>query len=359
MNALFWSGKKVLLTGHTGFKGSWLGLWLHQMGAIVQGYSLAPPSEPSLFKEAKLETCFSSELGDVRDLDNLSKCVQRFKPDVVLHLAAQSLVHASYDDPFETYSTNVMGTLSLLEAVRKQGDVRVVVNVTSDKCYENKEWLWGYRENEAMGGFDPYSSSKGCSELLTASYRQSYFHPQRFAEHGCALASARAGNVIGGGDWAAFRLVPDVLSAFQRNQPVLIRNPNAVRPWQHVLEPLSGYLLLAETLYTHGANYAESWNFGPKEGNAQTVQHLVERLGHYWGSDATWTLDADKIAHEAHLLKLDCSKAKAELGWFPRWDLDETLQRTVAWHKAWLQGANMIEHTLQDINHYMNFKEVL
>ncbi|TAL64754.1 MAG: CDP-glucose 4,6-dehydratase, partial [Legionella sp.] len=259
-----------------------------------------------------------------------------------------------YDSPRETYSTNVMGTVSLFEAVRQVGSINAVVNVTSDKCYENQEWLWGYRESDPMGGFDPYSASKGCAELVTSSYRNSFFNPQNYNEHGCALASVRAGNVIGGGDWALDRLVPDVLRAFSQNEIVKIRNPNATRPWQHVLEPLSGYLILAERLYQKGAVYSESWNFGPKEENAQTVQKIVESLVLTWGEDAQWQLDGQTHPHEAHFLKLDCSKAKKTLGWQPVWGLEQTLSRTVNWHKTWLTGADMYEYTINEINDYMN-----
>ena len=352
----FWQGKRVFITGHTGFKGSWLSLWLHNMGAIVQGYALAPPTNPSLFIVSKLNEKISSEEGDVRDDAHLYKIIRQFKPEIVFHLAAQSLVRLSYESPFETYSTNIMGTVSLLEAVRNVADIKAVVNITSDKCYENQEWLWGYRESEPMGGFDPYSSSKGCAELITASYRRSFFNPDKYSEHGCALASARAGNVIGGGDWAADRLLPDILKAFSNQQNVTIRNPNAIRPWQHVLEPLSGYLMLAEKLYLDGPLYSEAWNFGPKEENTQSVKWILDYLTSKWGGGATWQLDETEQPHEANCLKLDCSKAKMKLGWRPLWALDHTLSRTVNWHKAWLQGADMYEHTMTEISDYMHLQ---
>jgi CDP-glucose 4,6-dehydratase len=262
-------------------------------------------------------------------------------------------VRYSYIDPVETYSTNVMGTVHLLEAVRKTPSVRAVVNVTSDKCYENREWVWGYRENEAMGGFDPYSNSKGCAELVTAAYRSSFFNPAKHADHQVALASGRAGNVIGGGDWAADRLVPDILRAISENRPVVIRNPHAIRPWQHVLEPLSGYLQLAQKLYEGGAAYAEGWNFGPNDEDAKPVQWIVERLTQQWGDGASWKLDQAEHPHEAHYLKLDCSKAKMRLDWQPRWSLAQALENIIVWHKANLRGDDMREFSLGQIAAYL------
>ena len=269
MNPAFWKGKRILLTGHTGFKGSWLSLWLQSMGAPVVGYALAPPTNPSLFEVAEVGRGMTSVIGDIRDLEHLCAVFAEHKPEIVIHMAAQPLVRYSYIEPVETYSTNVMGTVNLLEAVRGTDSVKAVVNVTSDKCYENREWVWNYRENEAMGGYDPYSNSKGCAELVTAAYRNSYFHSEKYKEHGVALASGRAGNVIGGGDWAGDRLIPDIMRAITQNLAVNIRNPHAIRPWQHVLEPLSGYLMLAQKLYEEGAAYAEGWNFGPSDEDAQ------------------------------------------------------------------------------------------
>lgn len=349
MNSSFWRNKKVFLTGHTGFKGSWLSLWLQQLGTNVTGYALAPPTDPSLFEVAKVAQGMSSMIGDIRDGAMLANAMRQAAPDIVIHMAAQPLVRRSYADPVETYSTNVMGTVNLLEAVRQTQSVRAVVNVTTDKCYENKEWVWGYRENEPMGGFDPYSSSKGCAELVTAAYRNSFFNSEKYAEHQVALATARAGNVIGGGDWAEDRLIPDILRAIEGGQSVKIRSPNATRPWQHVLEPLSGYLALAEQLYTQGSTFAEAFNFGPAEEDAKPVQWIVEQLTQSWGEGASWYLDGDVHPHEAHYLKLDCSKAHTLLGWQPRWHLGQALQAIIVWHKAHKNGQGMRNFSLQQI----------
>ena len=352
VNSSFWSGKKVFVTGHTGFKGSWLCLWLQELGAEVTGYALQPPTRPSLFEETDVARNMHSLIGDIRDGERLIAEMRVAAPEIVIHMAAQPLVRYSYIEPVETYSTNVMGTVNLLEAVRGTGSVKAVVNVITDKCYENREWVWGYRENEAMGGYDPYSSSKGCAELVTAAYRNSYFHPEKYKEHGVAIASARAGNVIGGGDWAEDRLIPDIMRAITQGKPVNIRNPQAIRPWQHVLEPLSGYLLLAEKLYTEGTVYAEGWNFGPNDEDAKPVQWIVERLTGAWGEGACWVLDGGEHPHEAHYLKLDCSKAKTRLDWHPRWHLDEVLGKIVDWQKNYQQGADMKAVTLEQIDMY-------
>lgn len=354
MNDAFWRGRKVFLTGHTGFKGSWLSLWLQRLGAQVTGYALQPPTTPSLFEVANVSQGMTSVIGDIRDAEALGRALLDAGPEIVIHMAAQPLVRRSYVDPIETYSTNVMGTVHLLEAVRRTPSVRAVVNVTSDKCYENREWVWGYRENEAMGGFDPYSNSKGCAELVTAAYRNSFFPPAARPGHGVALASARAGNVIGGGDWAEDRLIPDILRAIEANRPVVIRSPHAIRPWQHVLEPLSGYLQLAQALHEQGAAYAEGWNFGPDDEDARPVQWIVERLTEQWGGGASWQLDGGDHPHEAHYLKLDCSKAKMRLDWQPRWHLAQALEQIVAWQRAWLAGDDMREFSSRQIADFMD-----
>ena len=356
MNPGFWRGKRVFLTGHTGFKGSWLSLWLQQLGADVTGYALDAPSNPSLFDVAEVAHGMRSVIGDIRDGTALTRAMQEAKPDVVIHMAAQALVRYSYANPVETYSVNVMGVVNLLEAVRMTPGVKAVVNVTSDKCYENREWAWGYRENEAFGGYDPYSNSKGCAELVTAAYRSSFFNPSHYAEHGVALGSGRAGNVIGGGDWALDRLIPDMVRAIGAGEAVQIRSPHAIRPWQHVLEPLSGYLVLAEHLVTHGPAFAEGFNFGPHDMDARPVEWIVERLCQVWGDGASWTLDANPQPHEATYLKLDCSKAKARLHWQPRWNLGQTIEQIVEWHQAHAHGANMRELTLAQINNYQSSK---
>ncbi len=331
-----------------------MSLWLQSMGAYVVGYALAPPTVPSLFDVAKVGLGMTSIIGDIRDLEHLRAVFAEHQPEIVIHMAAQPLVRYSYIEPVETYSTNVMGTVNLLEAVRSTPSVKAVVNVTTDKCYENREWAWGYRENEPMGGYDPYSSSKGCAELVTAAYRNSYFHPSTFNnKHSTAIASARAGNVIGGGDWAEDRLIPDIMRAISEGRPVHIRNPHAIRPWQHVLEPLSGYLLLAQKLYEEGAAYAEGWNFGPNDEDAKPVQWIVERLTASWGEGANWVLDAGDHPHEAHYLKLDCSKAKGRLDWHPRWHLDGALKKIVDWQKCYQQGADMKTVTLEQIDSYL------
>jgi CDP-glucose 4,6-dehydratase len=347
VNANFWHGKRVFLTGHTGFKGSWLSLWLQSMGAELHGLALNPPTTPALFNEANVGAGMQSTIGDIRDYATVLAAMQACRPEVVIHMAAQPLVRYSYQAPVETYATNVMGTVHVLEAARQVGTAKAIVNVTTDKCYENKEWLWGYREEEPMGGYDPYSNSKGCSELVTSAYRRSFCQ-----QSGIALASARAGNVIGGGDWATDRLVPDILRAFENSQSVAVRNPKAIRPWQHVLEPLSGYLMLAERLYSEGQIFAEGWNFGPNDEDARPVQWIVEHMVQIWGNDTSWQLDGSEHPHEANYLKLDISKAKAKLGWQPRWDLAKALDQITDWHRHWLAKGCVYSKCLQQIDDY-------
>ncbi len=354
LNFSFWRNKKVFITGHTGFKGSWLCLWLQQLGAEVTGYAMLPPTNPSLFEVARVKEGMVSIIGDIRDEIMLDKAMQEAAPDIVIHMAAQPLVRRSYIDPVETYSTNVIGTVHLFEAVRKTSSVRAVVNVTSDKCYKNKEWVWGYRENEEMGGYDPYSSSKGCAELVTSAYRNSFFNPAEYIEHHVSLASARAGNVIGGGDWAKDRLIPDILASISNRSPVVIRSPQAIRPWQHVLEPLNGYLQLAQKLYEGEGSFAESWNFGPNEEDSRSVQWIVEQFIQYWGSGASWRLDDAAHVHESNYLKLDCSKSKVQLDWHPRFSLAYTLKMIVIWHHAYLKQEDMRKISLEQINEFSN-----
>lgn len=352
MNSEFWAGKRVFLTGHTGFKGSWLSLWLQSLGAELTGFSLAPPTQPSLFEMARVGDGMHSIIGDIRDLAGLREAMVEAKPEIVIHMAAQPLVRYSYENPVETYATNVMGTVHLFEAVRATPSVKAVVNITTDKCYENREWAWGYRENEPMGGYDPYSNSKGCAELVTSAYRSSYFNPLDYSKHGVALASVRAGNVIGGGDWAQDRLIPDIISAFSEGRPVVIRSPHAIRPWQHVLEPLRGYLMLAERLYSDGVAYAEGWNFGPNEADVKSVEWIVGTLAEQWGNDANWTLDQSIHPHEATYLKLDISKARSRLGWQPALTLSQSLQMIVDWYRDYKNKADMRYAVLEQISTY-------
>lgn len=341
----FWSGKKVFLTGHTGFKGSWLSIWFQLLGAEVTGYSLEPPSYPSLFELARLADAMNDIRGDVRDLDSVKRSLNESQAEIVIHMAAQPLVRDSYKFPVETYSTNIMGTVNLLEAARWQNSVRVVLNVTSDKCYENREWTKGYREDEPMGGYDPYSSSKGCAELVTNAYRNSYFNNDK------VIASARAGNVIGGGDWAKDRLIPDIIRAAIDDRTVHLRNPHSIRPWQHVLDPLSGYLALIERLYTDGQSFAEAWNFGPPEEEARTVEWIAQEMAKSWRG-IKWRKDNSSNPHEAHYLKLNCAKAQSRLGWKPLLTLSEAIKWTVSWHKDHISGEDMSSVTEQQIKHY-------
>lgn len=348
----FWRGKRVFLTGHTGFKGSWMSLWLQSLGAELTGYALLPPTQPSLFDEARVADGMHSIVGDIRDMAALQQAMQLVKPEIVIHMAAQPLVRYSYQNPVETYATNVMGTVHLLEAVRTTDGIKAVVNITTDKCYENREWVWGYRENEPMGGYDPYSNSKGCAELVSAAYRSSFFNANTYAQHGVAVATVRAGNVIGGGDWAQDRLIPDILAAFEQGKLVDIRNPHAVRPWQHVLEPLRGYLTLAECLHEHGPDYAEGWNFGPNDEDAKPVGWIVEKMASLWGNGANWKIDTGVHPHEAAYLKLDISKARSRLDWHPALRLDDALKFIIEWARQRQAAADIRTLTLAQITAY-------
>jgi CDP-glucose 4,6-dehydratase len=344
--------RRVLITGHTGFKGSWLAVWLSQMGAKITGYSLQPPTQPNHFQLLDLD--INSVNGDIRDLDKLKAVFREQQPEIVFHLAAQAIVRLSYRDPVETFTSNVMGTVNVLEAARSTETVRAIVNVTSDKCYENREWLWGYREVDALGGHDPYSASKGCCEIVTGCWRRSFFNPKDYGtSHQTLLASTRAGNVIGGGDWAPDRLIPDIVRAFHGNERVLIRNPQAIRPWQHVLEPLSGYLLLGQRLLEGRKEFAEAWNFGPPDEDAVTVEELVGHAKRIWpGVHYECKEDSDGF-HEAGTLRLDCSKARAGLRWRPVWDVGTAVQKTILWYKAFYESKEItsskdIESYIQD-----------
>ena len=347
-----WKGRRVFLTGHTGFKGGWMALLLTRMGATVCGYSLAPPSSPSLFGTARLGERVQDIQGDICDLSHLSKSMQTFAPEVVFHLAAQSLVRRSYAEPVSTYATNVMGTVNVLESIRHTPSVKAAVLVTTDKCYENREWQWGYREIDRLGGHDPYSNSKACAELVSSAYRDSFFSPGKLAEHGVAIATARAGNVIGGGDWALDRLIPDLIRGFIAGEQVAIRNPRAIRPWQHVLEPIRGYIQLAERLLARDTAFASAWNFGPAEEDARPVEWIVQQLAERWSPETSWKIDQGQHPHEATYLKLDCARAHNLLGWRPVLDLSGALQLIVEWFKHWQAGSDMQKITLDQIGAY-------
>ena len=347
-----WKGRRVFLTGHTGFKGGWLALWLANRGAHVRGYALAPATEPNLFTVASIADVVEDIRGDIRDDSSLKTALIEFAPEVVFHLAAQPLVRRSYADPLGTYATNAMGTAHVLEAVRNSPAVRAVVCITTDKCYENKEWVWPYRETDPLGGYDPYSSSKACAEIVTAAYRSSFFPVARLNEHHVAVATARAGNVIGGGDWSEDRLIPDLIRGFQNKQPVRIRHPKALRPWQHVLEPLYGYMMLAERLLAQQVQFASAYNFGPAGDEICTVETIANHMAKSWGEEAAWICDPEPGVHEAGVLRLDVSKAQAELGWQPRLKVETALDWTLDWYRACEKGAAMQQETLAQIAAY-------
>jgi CDP-glucose 4,6-dehydratase len=350
----FWRDKKVLITGHTGFKGSWLSLWLQSLGADVVGYALEPYTDPNLFEIARVAEGMTSLVGDVCDASQVCRVVEQHRPEIVFHMAAQPLVLDGYKDPVGTYAVNVMGTVNVLEAIRKTSGVRAIVCVTSDKCYENRGWIWGYREYESMGGLDPYSSSKGCAELVAGAYRASFFNESDYSSHGVALATARAGNVIGGGDWSKYRLFSDMTVALTERRTMVLRHPEATRPWQHVLDALHGYLVLAEHLYKDGPSYSQAWNFGPEQ--SHTVSHVVDQLLAQWGEQTTWERDLARYQHEDNHLTLDSSKARAKLGWKPALDLSTSLKWIVEWLKSFQAGADMRRITREQI---AKFTEIL
>jgi CDP-glucose 4,6-dehydratase len=351
-----WQGRRVFLTGHTGFKGSWLALWLAKKGALVRGFALEPDTEPNLFTAACVASFIEDERGDIRDHAALQASLTTFAPEVVFHLAAQPLVRRSYADPLGTYAINVMGTAHVLEAVRKCSSVRAVVCVTTDKCYQNQEWVWPYRETDPLGGHDPYASSKACAEIVSAAYRSSFFPIDRIFEHKVALATARAGNVIGGGDWSEDRLIPDLIGGFQAGKPVLIRNPKAIRPWQHVLDPLHGYMMLAEQLMRGQAQFSSAFNFGPAEEDSWPVERIAKGVAAIWGAGASWVSGADAGVHEARTLRIDASKARAELGWRPRLGIEAALKWTLDWYKSWEAGAYMRDETRAQIEAFESLR---
>ena len=351
VNSEFWKGKKVFLTGHTCLKGGWLAYWLSMLGANVHGYSLDPCTGPSFFKEANLQDRLSSStIGDIRDFDKVSKAIKQSNPEILIHMAAQPLVRASYINPIETFSTNVIGTANILEAVRFSKSIKAIVNITTDKCYENKEWLWSYRENDRLGGHDPYSASKACAEIISSAFRKSFLE-----ENNQFLASVRAGNVIGGGDWAIDRLIPDFFRAFDSKETMIIRAPNSIRPWQHVLEPLSGYLLIAENLYENGKPYAEAWNFGPEDEDSKSVKWIIEKLSKL-NPGSNWIIDKTAQPHEAIQLKLDSTKAKTNLNWSSRWNIETAINKTVEWHNSWINNEDMDKLTEMQIINYTDSK---
>lgn len=348
----FWNNKKVFITGHTGFKGGWLSLILKTAGAKVAGYSLKPPTLPSFFEIIDRNAGIESYIHDIRDLNTLKKKLTQSSPEIVFHLAAQSLVMESYKDPVDTYTTNVIGTLNLLEAIRTVKSVRSVVIITTDKCYENKEWIWPYRETDPLGGYDPYSSSKACAEIVTASMRRAFFDPERNPVNHVGIATARAGNVIGGGDWAKDRLIPDFIRAILNNEKIIIRHPMAIRPWQHVFEPLSGYMLLAEKLFYEGTKYSEAWNFGPDPSDVRTVEWIINKLYELWQSKPNFVISDQENVHEAQQLRLDCSKARTLLNWEPKWSLETALKMIIEWISVYKKQGDVYKICLKQIEQF-------
>ena len=350
MNEKFWKNKKILITGHTGFKGSWLTIWLKKLGADITGFSKSIPTNPNLFEISNIEAEINSINGDVQDYQFLKETITKVEPEIVFHMAAQSLVIKSYSDPIETYSTNVMGTVNLLNAIKETKKSKIVINVTSDKCYENNESLEGYKEDDPMGGHDPYSSSKGCSELITKSFRESFFNSN--TEENVALASVRAGNVIGGGDWAENRLIPDIIRSIKNNESVNIRNPNAVRPWQHVMDPLNGYISLAEKLYDN-QTFSEGWNFGPEKNEIKSVSWIINKFDELWKNKIDWIVQNNEL-HEATNLILNCQKAKSRLGWNSKINTELALKLTIEWYTKYFENKDMRKITEEQINEFQN-----
>lgn len=352
MNKEFWNNKIVLLTGHTGFKGSWLSLWLQKLNTNVIGFSKSIPTNPSLFELAAVEDGMTSIIGNVCDYDKLEETIREYKPEIVIHMAAQAILRESYDNPIETYATNVMGTVNLFESIRKTGNVRVILNITTDKCYEPNNLSKGYQETDRLGGYDPYSNSKACSELVTSSFRDSFFNPKEYQKHGTSLASCRAGNVIGGGDWGKDRLIPDIMRGISSDKIIKIRNPNSTRPWQYVLDPLNGYLTLVEKLWSSGSEFSEGWNFGPLENDEKPVKWIVEKIIKLWSKDIKWEICNDSNLHEESYLRLNCIKANSRLDWMPKLNLEQGLEWITEWYKQYEQGNNMKDITEQQINEF-------
>ena len=351
-----YKNKTVLVTGHTGVKGSWLSIWLRELGANVIGYALDPYTEKDNFILAKLENKITDIRGDIRDKEHLEKVFEQYKPDFVFHLAAQPLVRLSYDQPVETYEVNVMGTINVMECIRKTPETRIGIMITTDKCYENKEQIWGYRENEAFGGYDPYSSSKGAAEIAIISWRNSFFNPKDYEKHKKSIASVRAGNVIGGGDWSLDRIIPDCIRALEKGEAIRIRNPKAIRPWEHVLEPLSGYLLLGQKIYEEPSKYCEGWNFGPSFDSIVPVWEIGEKIIKYYGSGELEDKSKKDELHEAKLLALDITKARFNLGWKPRWDIDKAIEKTVEWYKKY-SNEDIYELCIKQIEVFLQKNE--
>jgi CDP-glucose 4,6-dehydratase len=349
MNQSFWKNKEILITGHTGFKGSWLTVWLKKLGANITGFSKSVPTNPSLFETTNIEKDIKSVVGDIQNYELLKETISKCEPEIIFHMAAQSLVIKSYSNPIETFSTNVMGTVNLLYAVKETKKPKVVINITSDKCYENNESLEGYSEDDPMGGHDPYSSSKGCAELITKSFRKSFFSSDH--ENNIGLASVRAGNVIGGGDWAENRLIPDIIRAIKNKENIKIRNPNALRPWQHVLDPLNGYISVAEKLWDDQTKYSEGWNFGPEKNEVKPVSWIIEKFNELWKNKINWEVSNNKL-HEANNLILNCQKAKSILGWNSKINTETALKLTIEWYRKYFDGENMRKVTEEQITKF-------